>query len=360
IIRSSRAEYEGQQNGPLLPPLLFAGIILEGGIISYDANVITGGAGLRYFGAGASGQYRKDRVTVYLRAISTRNGRILKNVYTSKTILSQMVDVGVFRYVNFKRLLEFETGFTYNEPSELAVTEAIEKAVHSLVLEGVLDGLWNAQDPLAPYYKESGELDSVRVTDAALEAAAAQAQVLADYQTEKRLNQQTDFLGYLDDNRRALTGLSLMPGTWTYLGDFAGRRPAVAAIAGAEFRLRPQWYLGLEGGWGSMQADNAFDASWMHMSLSTRWVMLPQRRLSTYWQWGTGASYLLNAEDRPSAWFPFVSSHIGLEYMITNQLGLSARAGPNVYLSDAVDGVSQGRYVDYVLSTQLGLHFYLR
>jgi len=106
IIRSSRAQYNsngGQDQ--LLPPLLYAGVIIEGGIISYDANVITGGAGLRYFGAGGGGQYRQDRVTVYLRAISTSNGKVLKTVYSSKTILSQAVDVGLFRFVKFQKLL---------------------------------------------------------------------------------------------------------------------------------------------------------------------------------------------------------------------------------------------------------------
>ena len=34
IIRSSRAQYEKNED-VLLPPLLFAGVILEGGIISY-------------------------------------------------------------------------------------------------------------------------------------------------------------------------------------------------------------------------------------------------------------------------------------------------------------------------------------
>jgi curli production assembly/transport component CsgG len=44
--------------------------------------------------------------------------------------------------VNFKRLLEVETGYTTNEPIQMAVTEAIEKAVASLVMEGIKDGIW--------------------------------------------------------------------------------------------------------------------------------------------------------------------------------------------------------------------------
>ncbi|MGE5499930.1 MAG: CsgG/HfaB family protein, partial [Syntrophothermus sp.] len=149
IIRSSRIEYETpnqNSNQPVIPPLLFGGVILEGGIISYDTNVLTGGAGLQYFGLGASGEYREDRVSVYLRAISTQNGRILKTVYTTKTILSQKVDVNLYRFVKVQRLLEAETGYSYNEPTEMAVTEAIEKSVQSLVIEGILNGLWATAD----------------------------------------------------------------------------------------------------------------------------------------------------------------------------------------------------------------------
>ena len=81
IINSTRAQ---NNDSNALPPLLFAGILLEGGIVGYDTNIITGGAGLRYFGIGGSGQFRKDQVTIYLRAVSTQTGRILKTVHTTK------------------------------------------------------------------------------------------------------------------------------------------------------------------------------------------------------------------------------------------------------------------------------------
>ncbi len=181
IIRSSRAEYLGDNNGKsLLPPLLFAGIILEGGIISYDTNILTGGTGIKYFGAGASGEYREDRVTIYLRAISTQNGRILKTVYTSKTILSQVVDASLYRYVNFKRLLETEIGYSYNEPPEMAVTEAIEKAVQSLVIEGIKDGLWELNNP--------DDVNSEAVTT---------------YLAEKEESAKLNYAGYIEESRKA-------------------------------------------------------------------------------------------------------------------------------------------------------------
>jgi curli production assembly/transport component CsgG len=42
--------------------------------------------------------------------------------------------------------LEVETGYTTNEPVQ-TVTEAIEKAVSTLVLEGIKDGIWEADIP---------------------------------------------------------------------------------------------------------------------------------------------------------------------------------------------------------------------
>jgi curli production assembly/transport component CsgG len=130
----------------ILQPLVYAGVILEGGIIGYDSNISTGGIGARYFGLGGSAEYRIDRVTVYLRAVSVKNGAILKTVQATKSILSQMVSFGIFRFVRLNRLLEAETGISTNEPLEMAVQEAIEKAVHDLIIEGVKLGMWKPKD----------------------------------------------------------------------------------------------------------------------------------------------------------------------------------------------------------------------
>jgi curli production assembly/transport component CsgG len=71
--------------------------------------------------------------------VSTSNGKILKSVYISKQYFLKL-DQSLFKYVSFKRLLEVETGYTTNEPVQMAVTEAIEKAVSTLVLEGIKMG----------------------------------------------------------------------------------------------------------------------------------------------------------------------------------------------------------------------------
>lgn len=145
IIRVTRQEYGGDDLPPL-PPLTYAGIMLDGGIIGYDSNTLTGGFGARFLGIGASTQYRRDTVTVYLRAVSVQTGEVLKSVNISKTIYSIGVDGGVFKYVDYKKLLEIETGLTTNEPVTLAVKTAVEKAVHTLIMEGLIDGYWTLQD----------------------------------------------------------------------------------------------------------------------------------------------------------------------------------------------------------------------
>ena len=73
IIRSSRKEY-ADENSQGIGPLLFAGMIIEGGIIGYDTNLQTGGRGARTLGIGFSRQYRKDVVTVSVRAVSVLTG----------------------------------------------------------------------------------------------------------------------------------------------------------------------------------------------------------------------------------------------------------------------------------------------
>lgn len=151
IIREMRRQYLGEEdvNEAALPPLLFAGIILEGGIIGYDSNTVTGGAGARFLGIGAHANYREDKVTVYLRAVSVKTGEVITTVVASKKIASVGVASNVFRYVSFKELLEVDTGITTNEPDLLALRQATEKAVELLILEGADLGVWGFADRVA-------------------------------------------------------------------------------------------------------------------------------------------------------------------------------------------------------------------
>ena len=151
IISQMRERYLGetQINPQALPPLVFAGILLEGGIVSYDTNLRTGGAGARFLGIGASTEYREDAITVYLRAVSTKSGTVLASVTTTQRVASIGIAANAFRFVSFKELLEVDSGITVNQPTQLAVQQAIEKSVYALIMEGQMRGLWSFSDAQA-------------------------------------------------------------------------------------------------------------------------------------------------------------------------------------------------------------------
>ena len=144
LIKSTRQTYDGE-TGNTLKPILFAGIILEGGIVSYESDIRTGGNGARYLGIGNTNQYRVDDVTVSLRAVLVQTGEVMLNTTVSKTILSAGVSRDVFRFteVGNTELVEVETGYTQTEATGYATRAAIETAVYTLVKEGLEKQLWD-------------------------------------------------------------------------------------------------------------------------------------------------------------------------------------------------------------------------
>ena len=146
LIRQTRENYEGENAVPL-KPLLFAGLILEGGIVGYDSNVAVGGLGASWMGIGASTEYRIDNVTVVMRIVSVATGKVLLSIATEKTIASHRSGADVFRFLDMgTRLLETETGFSVNEPVNYAVRAAVEQGIVELVHEGERKGLWKFQE----------------------------------------------------------------------------------------------------------------------------------------------------------------------------------------------------------------------
>lgn len=142
LIKSQREVYEGKEAKPL-QPLIVAGIMIEGGVVGYDSNVTSGGAGARLLGIGASQQYRKDEVTVVLRLISINNGEILLSTGVSKTILSTGTNGNLLKFVDQNTTtVEFEAGNNVNEPTTYAIRIAIEEAVVQMVKEGMRKKLW--------------------------------------------------------------------------------------------------------------------------------------------------------------------------------------------------------------------------
>jgi curli production assembly/transport component CsgG len=146
IVRTTREEYIGE-GANKLEPMLFAGLIVQGGIIGYDTNIQTGGIGARYLGIGGTSSYRKDQVVVALRAVNTNTGEIILNVQVSKTVLSVGKDLSVFKFVDVgTKLVEAEAGMSENEANTMAVKMATEEAVLQLIKQGVEKGYFKYKE----------------------------------------------------------------------------------------------------------------------------------------------------------------------------------------------------------------------
>jgi len=335
IIRSTRKEYRKNKNPnePQLPPLLYAGIILEGGIVSYDSNIITGGLGARYFGVGGSTQYRQDRITVYLRAVSTSSGKILKTVYISKTILSQALDASFFRYVKFSRLLEAETGFTKNEPGQIAVSEAIEKAVEALIIEGIEDKLWGSK-------AEPEKVDAL----------------VADYKAEKDVAQNTGLYERYFKERRGEKAIFANGGLALMSGDYNNADLSYSARIGGKWYFNP--YLNANASLSKFQLRNegAFSEGFNAIDLNAELTLLPFEKLTPFFFGGMGT---VNSDGFDRTFFKFQYGG-GLEYLATDNIGVSLSATHNLVLGDKLDKITQGKRDDQYFNFSLGLNWYFK
>jgi curli production assembly/transport component CsgG len=146
IVRTTREEYVGE-GANKLEPMLFAGLIVQGGIIGYDTNIQSGGVGARYLGIGGTTSYRKDQVVIALRGVNTNTGEIILNVQVSKTVLSVGRDLSLFKFVDVgTQLVEAEIGMTENEANTMAVKMATEEAVLQLIKQGVEKGYFKYKE----------------------------------------------------------------------------------------------------------------------------------------------------------------------------------------------------------------------
>lgn len=146
LIRQMREAYEGKEAKPLMP-LMFAGMLIEGGIIGYDSSSESGGSAFKWLGIGPQTQYSKDIVTISLRAVSVNTGKVLMAVTVTKTVYSTSDSIAVLKFLdNGTQAFEAETGLTINEPGTLAVKTTIEAAVVELIKEGQRKGVWDFKE----------------------------------------------------------------------------------------------------------------------------------------------------------------------------------------------------------------------
>ncbi|MGJ1267613.1 CsgG/HfaB family protein [Sphingobacterium spiritivorum] len=339
IIKSTRQEYTNLQNqnttaAPVLPPLLFAGVIIEGGIISYDFNLVTGGVGARYFGIGGGTQYRQDRISVYLRAVSTNNGVILKTVYTSKTILSQSVNGSFFRYVDPERLLEAEIGFTKNEPVHLAVKEAIEKAVYSLVMEGCKDNLWVVND------QQKIEFSNL----------------LESYIREKQINDNLRIDGRILNPKRGKIGLYLGASGHTLKGDYKNSIPGIGPQVGIRLFVNDKVSLGIMHSIFYLENKDLFRKKFNSTDIHMEYVFMPEDNLSPYVY--SGFAFTGLSSQYLSPLYPLFNIGSGIEYLPKSNFGIRGFGEYGFGFKDNMDGYVGGKRKDNLFRFGIGIHYY--
>ena len=140
LIRSTRKEFDDNNK---MQALLFAGLLFQGGVISYEANLRSGGLGARYLGIGNSTQYREDTIIISLRLVSVSTGEVLIETSVSKSILSTSVSQDVFRFIEMgTELVEIEGGVAENESTSIALQKAIEQGVLNIIKIGIERRYW--------------------------------------------------------------------------------------------------------------------------------------------------------------------------------------------------------------------------
>lgn len=346
IIQQIRQQYEdpaetGRQGAGRLPPMLFAGVILEGGIIGYNTNTMTGGQAARYFGAGGSTQFRQDQVTVYLRAVSTKTGRILKNVHATKTIISQEMEAGIFRFVESDRLLQANIGYSYNEPTTVAVREAIEESVKALVVEGVEDGLWSLRD--------STDIDHP---------------VLQAYRESRERAEEIDRFDRFAGHDRSGFAVRASLGGQRLEGNFGDA--LVRASGGLSIRhmISSRVGIGVGGTVGEIAAENAFKTTGASAEVQGIYHFLPNGTASPYLQVGGGvldgdliSGRSASGEDLPLV--PYATVGGGIEYLVGPSLGLDVQLENQYALEEGIDDVDEGDPNDSIWRLTAGLTLYL-
>jgi len=161
LIRQMREAYDGPKAKPLAP-MMFAGVIMEGGITGYDSSTKSGGYAARMLGIGPQTQYSEDIVTVSLRVVSVNTGKVLTSVNVQKTIYSTSDSLAVLKFIkNGTQAFELEAGLTINEPGTQAVKAAVEAAVVELIKEGEKKGIWSFQ--YEPLNQNSTSKEEVRL-----------------------------------------------------------------------------------------------------------------------------------------------------------------------------------------------------
>jgi curli production assembly/transport component CsgG len=259
---------------------------------------------------------------------------VLKTVHTTKSIISQQLDSGVFRFIDTNRLLEAEAGYTYNEPPVMAVTEAIDEAVKQLILEGVEADIWTPKN--------------------ADEIAAYRDRFNFEKQKEEQL--QRDYFGLIDQpDLRGGWSLTTNGFFGTIIGNYSNPDVNPGVMLQVEKGVTRNFSLRLGGQRTRISAPNAFSNPVNAADLLLNVYITPGYNLSPFMAAGGGA-FIFDKKytELDDQILPFIGLETGFDYRFNNRFGVRASASYRYLLIDGLDGVSMGKYNDQHWGVNLG------
>jgi curli production assembly/transport component CsgG len=262
-------------------------------------------------------------------------------VHTTKSILSQKLDGGVFRYVDTNELLESEIGITFNEPSVMAVTEAIDEAVKLLIIEGVEDNLWQpANDSLFTQYVRNYE------------------RALAHQKEQKRENYYG--LTQRSDLRRGFS-LTANYSFGSHIGSYGNETQNSGIFMQLEQSLStsPALSLKLNMQRSQIGSKQVFSEPVNNAELLLNSYLTADFRFSPYVAIGGGVlAYDSTPDFTDERIFPSISAEAGIDYRFSDNFGFKLGFNYRYFVTDGIDGVKVGNIHDQQWNIITGISIY--
>ena len=228
-------------------------------------------------------------------------------------------------------------GYTYNEPTDICVTEAIEKAVVSLVYEGINDSLWEFKNPA-----DTGNV------------------VYKDYLIERDRNIDLDQFGmFMAQDIRGTIGLGANVGAIMYEGDYKNGEFREVYELNLDWYFHPKLALNMNIGRGRLAARQFYEQTINYGQLNLKYLFLPKRKFSPTLYGGIGIVREEKGGYATKDWIPSIQGGAGIEYMVTKRFGLEASGFISYMLNDELDGLDLGSYNDFYWGGTLGLKYYV-
>ncbi len=125
----------------LLGSMLIADVLMLGQIVSYDRTTSQSAGGLAVNAIGGAHEMVSDTLTFSLRAVSTKSGEVLSDVLVKKTVESIQANGRILKIIALDTYA-LEYGGASNEPTAMALQQAIQLSVQTLTQKGMDAGWW--------------------------------------------------------------------------------------------------------------------------------------------------------------------------------------------------------------------------